>query len=155
MELKAHKDFADRLVVAFSVLLKEGGLRISQREVRVTWPTEKPAPRMANHPQPCAGCHFIIAGYSISAKYVWGVEGGLQETVKALAPYLGHGLTGTGMEAHGYALAEDAEDAKRALVRSVLATAKFERENLQNAIEGLDKAMATALQQWGATDGEG
>lgn len=159
MELKTPKDFADQTLVAFDVLLKANGLRITQREVVVTWPTNKPDPyfrgQRGSHPQPCAGCSFVIDHSSVSANYVWGVAGGLQETVKHLVPYLGDVLTGTGFRAHGYALPEAAEEAKRALVRSVLATAKFEREELQKQIEGLDKATATALQQWGATDGQG
>lgn len=140
MEILNHQAFSDQMVAYIMVTVDAKGLLIKVLPQTVTYPTNLPSPRMGNHPVPWKGCHFVIGGCSVSAKFVWGVADGLQETMKDCSPL----TLFPRIVVSGYALPESEAEATAAMVQNALARARaFHREAkavADNLGEGIEKA---------------
>ena len=144
MEILSHQAFSDKKVVYIYVTVDAHGLSIEASQRTVTYPTNRPSPRMGNHPAPCQGCHFVIGGCSISAKFVWGVAGGLQEAVKDCSPQTLFPV----ITVHGYALPESEAEATAAMVQNALAKAKAFHREARAVADSLGDGIEKATKAW-------
>ncbi len=144
MEILNHQAFSDKKVVYIYVTVDAHGLSIEASQRTVTYPTNRPSPRMGNHPAPWPGCHFIIGGGSVSARSVWGVAGGLQETVKDCSPQTPFPQ----IMVSGYALPESEAEATAAMVQNALAKAKAFHRDAKAVADSLGAGIEKATKAW-------
>lgn len=151
MKILNHQAFSDQTVAYIEVTVDARGLSIEVRPQTVTYPTNRPSPRMGNHPAPWPGCHFIIGGSSVSAKFVWGVANGLQETVKGCSPQTPFPQ----IIVSGYALPESEAEATAAMVQNALAKAKAFHREAKAVADSLGTGIEKATKAWEATHDQG
>lgn len=144
MEILNHQAFSDQTVAYIEVTVDAKGLSIEVRPQTVTYPTNRPSPRMGNHPVPWKGCHFVIGGSSVSARSVWGVENGLQEAVKDCSPQTPFPV----ITVHGYALPESEAEATAAMVQNALAKAKAFHRMTKAVADCLGEGIEMATKAW-------
>ena len=144
MEILNHQAFSDQMVAYIVVTVDATGLLIEVLPQTVTYPTNRPSPRMGNHPVPWKGCHFVIGGCSISARSVWGVENGLQEAVKDCSPQTPFPR----IVVSGYALPESEAEATAAMVQNALAKAKALHREARVVADSLDDGIEKATKAW-------
>ena len=144
MEILNHQAFSDQMVAYIVVTVDAKGLLIEVLPQTVTYPTNRPSPRMGNHPVPWKGCHFVIGGCSVSASSVWGVENGLQEAVKDYSPQTPFPR----IVVLGYALPESEAEATAAMVQNALAKAKAFHRMTKAVADCLGDGIEKATKAW-------